>query len=380
MRPLLTLLSLLLSYYLFAGNEFTGNKFAGNNHGAPRLRPMVITPFSVQLTNVKSYNRPVRAGEFDGGIDYTKQLTVDDFDANETMVFNYSTQDIFPQTTGTYSIIVTNATMNTSEPGLEHDTFIFLYEEEFDPGNPLQNLVRANDDKSEDDFTSHLTNITLEAGKKYIIVMTSYEQNVTGEAEFEVDGPGSVLLSLPVTWLSVTATPKNSNIIVIWKTAEEINTAYYDVERSTDNQKYSSVYRTRTAKGPGINTYQFTDDQQLKPGSTYFYRIRLTDLDGSISYSDVTKAVLSGPVNKISVLENPFRNNVGLNLVSAERTTVVAEITDVNGKKLLSQSWQLEKGVNSLTLATRNFARGYYFLTIIGTNRERIGEIQLLKK
>lgn len=366
MKPTLPLLSILILFFHSGASA--------RNLKEPLPGPLVTTHFTAVLDNSNFYHRPSRPGEAEGTANYTGQLTASDFYEDPSSNYNYATQEIFPQQNGDYDITVTAATMNTAQPELAHDTFIFLYVDDFDPAQPLQNLVRANDDKSGSDYTSILTGITFDASKKYIIVMTSYEQGVTGTAEFDVDGPGSVHLTLPVKWLSVTTVSKHNLIEVLWKTTEEVNADAYEVERATDGVSFSSIGRV-ASRGEMANDYSYTDSYQLAKELTYFYRIRLTDIDGSVSYSKTVAARLLGQSNDRVVVKNPFGNNIELTIYSDNATAATVELIALDGSKILSRAIRLSPGINTLSLEAGRLSKGSYILNLLknnGTSLQRL--------
>ncbi len=77
------------------------------------------------------------------------------------------------------------------------DGFILLYENAFDPQNPLQNLIAANDDDPSFGFLrSFIESVDLSTGTTYVVVVTSFDTqffNLTPN-RFGVNafGPGSV--------------------------------------------------------------------------------------------------------------------------------------------------------------------------------------------
>lgn len=89
--------------------------------------------------------------------------------------------------------------------------------------------------------------------------------------------------SLPLKWLSFTATEENGRIQLEWATAQEYNTAYFVVERSLDNGNFIAL-DTQPAKGGDIrNEYSFSD--RSNPSGIVSYRIKQVDIDNRYEYS-----------------------------------------------------------------------------------------------
>jgi len=66
------------------------------------------------------------------------------------------------------------------------DIEVAVYDGPFDPNNPMANCISSMDDS---------VDIDLEAGKQYILAVTSYDRPTTGDYEFSLTGPGDVVES-----------------------------------------------------------------------------------------------------------------------------------------------------------------------------------------
>jgi len=111
----------------------------------------------------------------------------------------YGTQEFDVDETGTYTVQTTDANLFDPEMGPK-DTYLALYQDSFDPANPLTNCVEVNDDiKFPDNVLSRITQ-TLTAGHYIIVVTTPYGIYVTGTYKGTISGgPGRITLSVPPT-------------------------------------------------------------------------------------------------------------------------------------------------------------------------------------
>ncbi|HLP15752.1 MAG TPA: hypothetical protein VK470_05810 [Bacteroidota bacterium] len=80
-----------------------------------------------------------------------------------------------------------------------------------------------------------------------------------------------------------------ANITVYWESADESNVKEFGVERSSLSGGDFILVSTVKAKGSN-SSYQYVDQSAFKTtASMYKYRIRIVDLNASISYSDEIK-------------------------------------------------------------------------------------------
>lgn len=94
---------------------------------------------------------------------------------------------------------------------------------------------------------------------------------------------------LPVELIDFTAQPQNGAAALEWTTAQEKNSARFEVEVSEDGKAF---WHMGAVAGQGTSTsrhtYHFLDGQLLSYGAAQvYYRLRLVDGDGTVSYSPV---------------------------------------------------------------------------------------------
>jgi hypothetical protein len=93
---------------------------------------------------------------------------------------------------------------------------------------------------------------------------------------------------------SLQARSDGTYIIVQWETTSEVNIQYFTVERSVANGGAFVELKSMAPRGSN-SLYEFIDQSAFKvdnpTSSTYQYRIKVVDLDGSVSYSEVSRPV-----------------------------------------------------------------------------------------
>lgn len=97
--------------------------------------------------------------------------------------------------------------------------------------------------------------------------------------------PGNTTSPLPVSLLYFFAEVLNNETVHLrFATESERNSAYFEIERSSDGKLFVSVGQLKSTGEPnGKATYQFADKLPLTGQS--FYRLKQVDNDGSATYS-----------------------------------------------------------------------------------------------
>ncbi len=89
---------------------------------------------------------------------------------------------------------------------------------------------------------------------------------------------------LPLEMLSFEATKEKENVVLNWRTANEVATSHFDVQRSLDGKNFSKLGRVKT-HNQTANQYNFTD--RNVPTGTLYYRLQQFDLDGKSTFSPI---------------------------------------------------------------------------------------------
>ncbi|MBS1917908.1 MAG: T9SS type A sorting domain-containing protein [Bacteroidetes bacterium] len=145
---------------------------------------------------------------------------------------------------------------------------------------------------------------------------------------------------LAVTLDYFNASVQNCNVVLNWKSATEENFKNFQVEFSSNGASYNSIY---TVAGKGSNsTYSYS---YAAPAGTGFYRLKMTDLDGSVKYSQILTVQQDCAGRSVSIYPNPASNTVSVN-IEGYGNSVTGHIYNMIGQVLKTVS--LQNGTNTL--------------------------------
>jgi hypothetical protein len=194
--------------------------------------------------------------------------------------------------------------------------------------------------------------------------------------------PGSVTVPfssvLPLGQFSVTASLNGTAATVNWTTVNEINTAKFIVERSSDNRTFTAV-----GEKPAAGTYAGTsyyslvnDAAALVQNNVVYYRVKAVDIDGKYSYSNVV-VVRLGIVKGVKVWPNPFTSKITIAITTDKATTVQVKITDNAGRVVMKNNYAAVRGSNQFNLgALQQLAKGVYHIEV----SDREGNTRITEK
>jgi len=125
------------------------------------------------------------------------------------------------------------------------------------------------------------------------------------------------------------------------------------------------------------NSYKLTDLLSIQNTPTYFYRLKMIDKNNRYTFSSLVKVSFDRKEGLISIAPNPFKDNLVLNINSAEKKDALVLISSVDGKMLISKKYKLVEGNNNLRLMeAKELSKGAYLLTIIVGNDKKTYNIE----
>jgi len=166
----------------------------------------------------------------------------------------------------------------------------------------------------------------------------------------------SEAITLPVELTGFTASKKDETSLLEWTTANEINNAYFSIERSVDGSTFEEIGQV---DGQGttaaLTEYTFIDKSPVT-GRNY-YRLNQFDFDGKNKYSEIRTVEFVDDRTVISIYPNPATDFVR---VSNTQKNTRLKVYSLSGKLAYERNIN-EDGV----VHTKNFIGGVYIFTIV---------------
>jgi len=184
----------------------------------------------------------------------------------------------------------------------------------------------------------------------------------------------------PVTFTTVKAYQKNTNIVIDWKVENELNIAQYEVEKSADGKSFTKVTITKsTGNNNSSVDYNWLDTKPFA-GNNY-YRIKSVDRTGDIEYSQIVIVSTGNAGSDISIYPNPIVNGLmQLHLQNQSLGKYNVHLINQSGQSLFTQSIEHQQNKETETVLLPNtISKGIYQLEIIKPNGIKITDELLIK-
>lgn len=168
----------------------------------------------------------------------------------------------------------------------------------------------------------------------------------------------SLVSALPVELSAFKMTCSGSDVIANWTTESEARTDHFTIEGSADGTSWKELGTVAAQQNSQTRTQYSYTLENAPLNTTNYYRLRLTDLDGtqeilslvSLNCKDEQAVLYPNPTKDMTVVRAPFKEFEGV--FDASGREVVAEVS-VLGK----QAFQVDLSV---------FSPGLYYLKVGG--------------
>jgi len=211
--------------------------------------------------------------------------------------------------------------------------------------------------------TPHIADVSVVTGTKGTLGTDYTIRGDFSSTGFSGFGTGVVGVALPIDINYFTGTKQATGHLLNWKiNCNNSVRATMILERSSDSRNFSSINSITADALRCMLPFDFTDTHPLS-GINY-YRLKVIDIDGKISYSSIV-ALLNAikGYEIISIAPNPVVSDYfTLNITSAIALKIDLQITDMQGRLVMRFSAPLIAGFNSIPVNTSKLATGTYIL------------------
>ena len=170
--------------------------------------------------------------------------------------------------------------------------------------------------------------------------------------------------TLPIKVVYFNAAKGNGYNTLNWSAESTSESASFDIERSADGKNFTAISTIAASRLDMLQPFNYVDNSNLT--GTVYYRIKIIDFNGKVTYSSVVRiASAVNDMKLVAVLPNPVSNTAQLNVVSAKKDNVQLSVVSMTGQLVQRSTVQLQSGSSIINLDVANLQSGMY--TIKGT-------------
>ncbi len=175
-------------------------------------------------------------------------------------------------------------------------------------------------------------------------------------------------IGLPVELTYFNATCANDAVSLNWTTVSENNSAYFEVERSSDAIHFTPLKRIPAANTSNqLRNYQYTDNYPL--GGINYYRLKQVDTDNAAAaYSNIVQTECSAPAAATQVFYHPL-TGIMVSIHSDTAKDILLNVYEISGRLVFQENKSIVSGDLSFSLGIPNkLAEGIYIVRVIDGN------------
>jgi hypothetical protein len=183
--------------------------------------------------------------------------------------------------------------------------------------------------------------------------------------------------ALPVELLSFTAQCEGNSVKLRWQTASELNSMFFDVEKSRDGINWTLAERV-TAAGNSTQTldYLATDIESIN--GVVYYRLNQLDLDGASKIYEPISAQCESDVDFSAVLfPNPSSGKLTIEINNTKAQNVHIQICGTDGKSIMEGFYTIEAGITQVPFNLEILNAGMYTVKVQGESDSKTMKVVL---
>ncbi len=193
-----------------------------------------------------------------------------------------------------------------------------------------------------------------------------------GSYDYWVLNLSSISLPVGLSSFSAKVTSDNLTTLLDWRIDSPGSLYKYVVQRSYNGVIYNDIGSVLQAEN--MDKYQFRDSSPLVGDS--YYRLKLIDLDGRFSYSNVEKISIIPKQYSLKLYPLPVTSSINVRLETDKSEYVNIVVIDKSGRTCINKAVSLKAGINIIPISVSSLNKGVYYLSAYG---EKIEMQQFLK-
>ncbi|MEO5947134.1 MAG: T9SS type A sorting domain-containing protein [Chitinophagaceae bacterium] len=183
--------------------------------------------------------------------------------------------------------------------------------------------------------------------------------------------------ALPVQFLLFNVKCNGNTTIINWKTATEINSSHFEVQRISNAINWTSIGTVPAAGNSSTErSYTYTDNNPLVSS---FYRIAEYDIDGRTQYTSIIKNNC-GQADNMQLWPNPVTTILFANINVADPSAATISVYDSKGALVKQLQNALLSGSNQVPIDMSRFTNGMYQVVASWNNGKQQKSFKIMKQ
>ncbi|MGZ8558100.1 MAG: T9SS type A sorting domain-containing protein [Chitinophagaceae bacterium] len=181
---------------------------------------------------------------------------------------------------------------------------------------------------------------------------------------------GEGFFILPVQLIYFKATPQQDKIALQWETATETNNQYYTLEQSLNGTDFIAIAKiSASGNTNSLSRYSYDDNTDLQ--GLVYYRLKQTDIEGSLTYSKIVSVYINQSNNSFTGLFNSQSNTLLINKTGMKNKEAIVLIHNSLGQTLFHKAYSINEPNFTERISFGNkMNTGIYYVTLLNGGKK----------
>lgn len=196
-------------------------------------------------------------------------------------------------------------------------------------------------------WNNHSFNFTPTQNHTFFTIV-NFNNTGTGNGHYNCIDNLSMTTILPIELSSFTAEQANQGVNLNWETGNSLDGQDFEVTWSTDGSAMAQ-FETISSVEAEVGQTNFQFNHHLPAYGDNFYRLKMTDENGTITYSEIRKVNFT-EVQSLELFPNPSNGNLHVRTVVEEDGKLQLTVTDISGRTVYAENAEVYAGTHVIDL------------------------------
>jgi PQQ-dependent dehydrogenase (s-GDH family) len=188
------------------------------------------------------------------------------------------------------------------------------------------------------------------------------------------------MITLPLELISFKGIMKENDAHLNWETANEYNTAHFNVERSVDGHKYETIGKVVASGNSNNAKYSYIDyDADKQSSSVLYYRLKMVDKDEDFKQSQIISLAINSSAVPVLVYPNPVNDVLNLRVSLAGNDRVHIQVSDMQGQIIYRKSKYIRNGGEEININTKSWPAQSYSIIVTDSRNKVLVNKKIIK-
>ncbi len=184
------------------------------------------------------------------------------------------------------------------------------------------------------------------------------------DGKWSMTEAANITTALPLALVNFNVVKEKNNAHLIWRTVDEANTSSFAIQRSENGIQFKTIGKLAAKNLRDLkNDYFYLDNISGIGADVIYYRLKITDVDSSYTYSPIVHIFAGEDDDGISLYPNPAHDYFVISgNAGTSESYIKIVVKDLSGRTLINKVLESR---SEKRIIVSSLTRGLYLVNII---------------